>query len=132
LPDGFYPYLKAASASNGRLRTGKTYKVTEHLDLGFRPRDKEEETVPIPDLLVDILTRRRLRHPRTRLIFPGRNGKPNGHAQRVIKGLALRAGVNCGGCTNKKKQSCATHPVGRHVLLHKMQRVNLFGRLRFV
>jgi integrase len=27
----------------------KTYTVTEHLDLGYRPKDKEEGTLPIPD-----------------------------------------------------------------------------------
>jgi integrase/recombinase XerD len=102
--------------------TGKAYKVTEHLDLGFRPKDKEEGTVPIPDLLVRILTQRRIRYPSTRLIFPGRNGKPNGHALRIIKSLALRAGVNCGHCINKKGQSCAEQPVCKHVLLHKMRK----------
>jgi len=74
----------------------KTYTVTEHLDLGYRPKDKEEGTLPIPDLLVDVLVSRRKRNPGKRLIFPGKRGKPNGHALRIVKRLALRAGVNCG------------------------------------
>jgi integrase/recombinase XerD len=97
----------------------KTYTVTEHLDLGYRPKDKEEGTLPLPDVLVDTLRARRQGYPRTRMIFPGKDGKPNGHALRIIKRFALRAGVNCGHCTNKAGQSCAEHPVCRHVLLHK-------------
>lgn len=38
----------------------KTYTVTEHLDLGYRPKDKEEGSLPIPDILVDILRARRV------------------------------------------------------------------------
>ena len=100
----------------------KTYTVTEHLDLGYKPKDKEEGTLPIPDLLVDRLADRWVRYPRTRLIFPGKNGKPNGHALRLVKRLALRAGVNCGLCVNKGGLSCAAHPVCRNVLLYKMRK----------
>jgi integrase/recombinase XerD len=100
----------------------QTYTVTEHLDLGYRPKDKEEGTLPIPELLVETLKVRRRRYPHTRLIFPGKHGKPNGHALRTIKRLALRAGVNCGQCVNKARKSCATHPVCRHILLHKMRK----------
>ena len=75
---------------------GKRYTVTEHLDLGYRPKDKEEGTVPIPDLLVEILKARHKRFPSTRLIFPCSGGPPNGHLLRIVKSLGLRAGVNCG------------------------------------
>jgi integrase len=92
----------------------QTYTVTEYLDLGYRPKDKEEGTLPIPELLVQTLKDRRKRYPHTRLIFTGKRGKPNGHALRTIKRLALRAGVNCGQCVNKARKSCATHPVCRH------------------
>ncbi|MGI4828271.1 MAG: tyrosine-type recombinase/integrase [Janthinobacterium lividum] len=100
----------------------KTYTVTEHLDLGYEPKDLEEGTLPIPDLLVACLLARRKRYPHTRLIFPGKHGKSNGHALRTVKRLALNAGVNCGLCVNKKGESCAAYPVCRHVLLHKMRK----------
>lgn len=100
----------------------QTYTVTEHLDLGYRPKDKEEGTLPIPGLLVETLKARRRRYPKGRLIFPGKHGGPNGHALRIVKRLALRAGVNCGQCLNKKGKSCATHPVCRQILLHKMRK----------
>jgi integrase len=66
----------------------KTYTVTEHLDLGYRPKDKEEGTLPIPDLLVNVLRNRRERYPRTRLIFPGQRGGANGHALRKQLGIS--------------------------------------------
>jgi integrase len=100
----------------------QTYTVTEHLDLGYRPKDKEEGTLPIPKLLVDRLKARRTRYPNTRLIFPGKHGGTNGHALRIVKQLALRAGVNFGLCVNKAGKSCVKHPVCRHVLLHKLRK----------
>ena len=100
----------------------KTYTVTEHLDLGYRPKDREEGSLPIADLLVDALRSRRLRYPNTRLIFPGKQGGSNGHALRIVKSLALRAGANCGDCINKTGKSCASHPVCKHIFLHKMRK----------
>lgn len=72
---------------------GKTFKVSEKLDLGFTPKDKEEASVPIPDDLVDLLKARRKRNPNTRLIFPLDGDKPNGHMLRTLQRLAQRAGL---------------------------------------
>jgi integrase len=102
--------------------TQKLYKVTEHLDLGYRPKDKEEEPVPIPDLLVERLRERRKRYPRTRLIFGTAKGKRDGHMLRTIKELALRAGANCCECINKQGQSCIEHPVCSHIKLHRLRK----------
>ena len=92
----------------------KTYKVTEHLDLGYRPKDKEEGTLPIADLFIERMKARRKRYPSTRLIFETATRKPERHMLRIIKSLALRAGVNCGECVNKKGKSCIEHPVCKH------------------
>jgi integrase len=100
----------------------KEYTVTEHLDLGYRPKDKEEGTVPIPDVLVTVLKARRDRSPNTRLIFPGKGGQPNGHLLRIVKRLALKAGLNCGICINKKGKSCASQPVCKQFVLHKLRK----------
>lgn len=100
----------------------QTYTVTEHLDLGFRPKDKEEGTIPIPAYLAEMLRARRVRYPSTRLIFPTPSGKPDGHILRLVKGLGFRAGLNCGHCVNKAGQSCSTHPVCRHIILHKFRK----------
>ena len=101
---------------------GKTHRIKEHLDLGFMPKDSEEGRIPISDSLVEILRARRKRYPTGRLIFPGPDGKPHGHLLRIIKELGLRAGVNCGYCINKQGKSCATHPVCREVILHKLRK----------
>jgi len=101
---------------------GKTYKVTEHRDLGFVPKDKEEGSVPLADVLVDRLIERRKRHPKARLIFPGKRGRPDGHLLRIVKRLALDGGVNCGQCVNRKGLPCSTHPVCSNVGLHKLRK----------
>jgi integrase/recombinase XerD len=100
----------------------KTYTVTEHLDLGFKPKDAEEGTIPIPSLLVDVLRLRRQRNPTSRLVFPTSKNEPDGHLLRIIKSLGLRAGLNCGHCTNKAGKSCATQPVCKHLILHKLRK----------
>jgi integrase/recombinase XerD len=53
----------------------KTYSITEHLDLGFLPKDSEEGTIRISDSLIETLRARRKRYPTGRLIFPGPNGR---------------------------------------------------------
>jgi integrase len=100
----------------------KTYTVTEHLDLGFTPKDKEEGVIPIPSFLVEILRARRERYPLARLVFTTPQNKPDGHLLRMVKRLGLRAGLNCGHCVNKAGKSCATHPVCRYVILHKFRK----------
>lgn len=101
----------------------KTFMVREKLDLSFTPKDKEEGTIPIPDFLVDMLKARKLRHPNTRLIFPGRTAtKTDGHFLRVIKRLALKAELNCGECFNKRGQSCSTHAICSRFKLHKLRK----------
>jgi integrase/recombinase XerD len=100
----------------------KTHTVTEHLDLGFIPKDKEEGTLQLPDALVERLKTRRKKHSKDRLLFPTANGTPNGHLLRIVKSLALRAGANCGHCFTTKGLSCAEHPVCRHVILHKLRK----------
>lgn len=89
----------------------KVHKVTEHLNLDYIPKDKEEGNVQLPDVLIERLRARRAWMPHSRLIFPKGNGMSNGHLLRIIKQLGLRAGANCGHCVNKRGLSCANHPV---------------------
>jgi integrase/recombinase XerD len=100
----------------------KTFSVTEKLDLAFTPKDKEEGDIPIPDSLVDTLRARRAKYPNIRLIFPNDGGKPNGHFLRMLKSLALRAGMNCGHCYNKAGKCCGTQPVCRRFELHRFRK----------
>jgi integrase len=58
--------------------TEGTFHVCEKLDLKYTPKDKEEGYIPIPDSVVTLLGARRGRYPGTRLIFPTKEGKPDG------------------------------------------------------
>jgi integrase/recombinase XerD len=100
------------------------FAITEKNDaeLKWTPKDQEQGEIPLPDELVERLRKRRERYPDTRLIFPGPNGEPDGHFLRVIKRLALKAGVNCGECTNRKAKSCKTHPVCERAILHRFRK----------
>ena len=59
-------------------------------EMGFRIKDKEERSVPVPDSLIATLADRK-RSSTSVLIFPGDNGRPNGHFLRVLQKLAFRA-----------------------------------------
>lgn len=100
----------------------KTYTITEHPEYGFKPKDKEEGTIPIPDLLIERLRARHLRYPGTRLIFSGPGGKPEDRSLAIIKRLALKGGANCGCCVNRQGQSCATRPICKAIILHKLRK----------
>jgi integrase/recombinase XerD len=96
--------------------------VKDDRELRWVPKDKQQGEIPIPEDLVARLQARRLRYPKTRLIFATPGGKPDGHLLRGIKRLALRAGANCGECLDKKGRSCSTHPVCRRAILHRFRK----------
>ena len=98
--------------------------ITEKADdeLTWTPKDKEEGQIPLPEELVERLKARRLRYPHTRLIFATEDGKTNGHMLRIVKTLALRAGINCGECLDRKGRSCAAHPVCQRAILHRFRK----------
>lgn len=99
-----------------------TFRVQEKEDLAWTLKDYEERTIPLPSALVAALKRRRQERPEDRLLFPTRAGKPEGHFLRRLKRAALRAGVNCGHCVNKKGLSCKQHPVCDAIELHRFRR----------
>jgi integrase/recombinase XerD len=90
-------------------------------ELGFKPKDYEERTVPLPDWLVEDLKTWRKRHGRSYLIFPHDSGDAEGHMLRTLKQIALKAKLNCGHCTNRKGLSCRRHPVCGRWYLHKFR-----------
>jgi integrase len=101
---------------------GGSFKVSEKLDLGFTPKDKEEGSIPIPDSLVSLLKARRERYPDTRLIFPLPDGKPNGHMLRTLQRLAHRTGLNCGGCYNRAGRCCKDKAICHYWGLHRFRK----------
>jgi integrase len=100
---------------------GKVIAIRSKPELGFRPKDKEERSVPVPDALIHQLAIRR-RASASTFVFPGRNGKPDGHFLRTLQRLAHRAGLNCRECENKKGLTCRTSPICGSWGLHKFRR----------
>lgn len=110
---------------------------------GWRVKDKEKRIVPISDALVERLRDRRRRHPDDVLVFENRNGGPDVHLLRIIKRVALRAGLNCGHCVAKTKGkhpckypackeglSCKHHPVCKKWIIHTLRKTWATNRSR--
>lgn len=100
---------------------GKVIKVRTKRRLGFRVKDKEERSVPVPDDLIAALAARKSASASVYL-FPTEDGLPNGHFLRLLKKRALEAGLNCGECINKAGQSCRTRPICEDWVLHKFRK----------
>jgi integrase len=103
----------------------KTFTVRSKPKQGFRPKDKAERRVPLPDSLVAALKKHRVANPNSVYLFPNKDDQPNGHFLRMLKKLAKRAGLNCGECVQvgeHKRQSCLTAPVCGKFELHKFRR----------
>ena len=103
----------------------KTISVLEKRQWNWKPKDKEERTVPIPDSLVELLKVRKAMHPDGWLIFPNTNGNPEGHFLRMLKERALAAGLNCGHCTGMqdgKAVSCKDAACCEHWILHRFRK----------
>jgi integrase len=86
----------------------KTYMVREHLELGFRPKDREEREVPLPDYLVASLQQRRPVYPNAKLIFPNKHGKPEGHFLRRLQNIVENARLTGKWELHKFRKSFAT------------------------
>lgn len=102
---------------------GGTFAIHEKNDtLKFRPKDREEGIIPIPDRLVERLRARRQRDPKSRLLFSTAAGKPDGHLLRVVKRLGRRAGLNLGHCITRGGKSCAQHATCSRWELHRFRK----------
>ncbi len=106
--------------TNLDLKNG-LWHVRAKPELGFRPKDYEERTVPLPDWLIEDLKIWRKRHGRTHLVFSHADGDAEGHMLRTLKQIALEGKLNCGHCKNRKGLSCKKHPVCSRWYLHKFR-----------
>jgi integrase/recombinase XerD len=109
-----------------------TVAVTRKMEMGFRPKNHEERTIPIPGVLVDLLKTRKERYPDDYLIFPTGHrvssaqlgGQPDFKMLDTLKRLVWRKGLNCGRCkatVMNAPVTCKTHPVCKHWGLHKFR-----------
>jgi integrase len=102
------------------------YAIREKAD--WTPKDREEGIIPIPQVLVARLQARRLRYPGSTRIFATLAKNPGKEMLNTIKGLAYRAGLNCGECLLKpskaypKGRCCATAPICERYICHKFRR----------
>jgi integrase/recombinase XerD len=77
--------------------------VREKDQFNWTLKDYEERTIPLSLAYAAERRARRKQRPDDQLIFPTKAGKPQGHFLRRLKKVALRAGLNCGDCVNKKR-----------------------------
>lgn len=80
--------------------------VRSKLEVGFKIKDKEERDIPIPADLVARLKSFRAKNPNTIWVACTKNGKPNTKLLYLTKGIARRAGLNCGHCQGCKRKEC--------------------------
>lgn len=91
----------------------------------WEPKTYEEREVPIPRRLIEELAfwKAKARHELvfTIMTMRKRDVRPRAHLGMICKQVALRAGLNCGKCRDKKGRSCKTHAVCEKWHLHKFR-----------
>ena len=71
------------------------FTIRDHPEWGFTTKDHEERDIPLPRHIVEKL---KARMRTSELIFPSKQGRPNGHFLKTLKEVAERAGVNPDQC----------------------------------
>lgn len=111
-----------------------TLSVSKKAQLGFDPKNYQERTIPIPELLSNLLQEhRKTQQGDEYLIFPTSRqntqkgcpgGQRNRHMLDALKKIAYRAGLNCGRCQGtwlNKAITCAKAPICSKFGLHKFR-----------
>lgn len=108
-----------------------TYTVQAKPRWGFTPKSHEARHVPLPgDLLKLLKEHHKNADPKSTLLFPNTQERPNGHFLRLLKAAATRAGLNCGHCTSinlegqmdEETRTCKTSPVCENFKLHHFRK----------
>jgi integrase/recombinase XerD len=110
-----------------------TFTVRSKQDMGFKVKNHESRTIPLPKSLIRMLRERREHAPHQRWIFVNEKGGPDKHFLPKLKKIALRAGLNCGQCErtllvgkyDRKKTkvfSCKDRPICEHWILHRLRK----------
>jgi integrase len=85
----------------------KTLTIHSKQELGFRIKDKEERSVPVPDDLLKMLNKYKKDNPDKRFVTGNSKDRPEIHLLRLLKRLVKDAGLNCGRCeTCKSREEC--------------------------
>jgi integrase len=102
------------------------FTVQEKKQWDFTPKSYEHRDIKAVTAELVKLFKEREKHATSTLLFPNSEGKPDSHLLRVVKRVALRAGLNCGKCMGKqdgqKVRSCKDHPVCREHFNHRLRK----------
>ncbi len=107
-------------------------RVTTKPIWGFKPKNWEERSVPLPTALIEQLVAVRDRRSAlpAQLVFPNSKGRPNTENDMIIKRVAERASLNCGQCITKHGNKCSEGPHCQHFFLHKFRHTFATEHLR--
>jgi integrase len=98
-------------------------RVTAKPQYEFKPKNKEEREVPVPQSLLEMLKEHRKQqkpHP-SGLVFPTANHDGDKKLENKLKKIAYRAGLNCGNCVSEHGNKCADGPYCSQWFLHKFR-----------
>jgi integrase len=107
------------------LQNKEVHVYSQRERFNWQVKDSEQRIVGIFERLTERLAARHERHPGNGLVFRNSKGNPDKHLLRIIKRVALRAGLNCGQCTGiceRKRVSCVTHPVCHRWIIHTLRK----------
>jgi integrase len=76
------------------------FRVRSKPKFNFKVKDYEERDIPIPLDFLEELRIWKEQHPNQNLIVPTSTGRPNTKLLPMVKGMARRAGIECGWCAN--------------------------------
>jgi integrase len=100
-------------------------RVTAKPQWGFKPKNKEEREIPIPEALLRELKvhkeRQSAAQKTSNLVFPTATGEPDRKHELKLKRIAYRAGLNCGRCTSRHGNTCSKGGYCSNWFLHKFR-----------
>jgi len=107
-------------------------RVTEKPFWKFKPKNYEERSVPLPTVMMEQLQKWKNKNDAAASdpIFPNSKGKPDSTHIEILKRVAFRARLNCGQCTTKHGNTCATGPHCERFFLHKFRHTFATQHLR--
>jgi integrase/recombinase XerD len=98
-------------------------RVTAKPHYRFKPKNKEEREVPIPESLVAALKKYKAGQKTgpDSLVFPNESGRPDKRHEFKLKRIAFHAKLNCGQCVSKHGNKCSEGPHCSNFFLHKFR-----------
>lgn len=98
-------------------------RVTTKPLYGFKPKNKEEREVPIPESLAAALKKYKTAQKPSpdSVVFPNESGRPDKRHEFKLKRIAFHAKLNCGQCVSKHGNKCSEGAYCSNFFLHKFR-----------